>query len=122
MRPVHCANALTLELLELMERNRELTVQGDFKHDPLHSRRRISQHKNLPAQLVIGDLSGDTGKVFAVDGYFHRRVFDHVLAPVLAFDFARRRVVAAVMINKAEFYGPRSSGFSSDRCEIRYHS
>jgi hypothetical protein len=90
-----------VERLELLERSSALRSWRYLKNHALHSRRRISQHKNLPAQLVISDLSGDAGKFFAIDGYFHRRVFDHVLAPVLAFDFARRCVIAAVVINHA---------------------
>jgi hypothetical protein len=67
-------------------------------------------------------LSGDANKFFTVGGYFHRRVFDHVLAPVLAVDFARGRIIAALKINKAELYGSRLTRPTSDRCQIRYQS
>jgi hypothetical protein len=93
-----------------------------FKNHSLHERRRIAQSKNLPAQLIIGHLSGDAGEFFSVDGYFHSRIFDHVLTPVLAVDFARRGIIAALVVNKAEFYGPRSAGFSSNRCQSRGQS
>ena len=97
-------------------------VRRYFKNHSLHERRRIAQGKNLPAQLIIGNLSGDARKFFAVYGYFHSRIFDHVLTPVLAVDFARGSIIAALVINKAEFYGPRSAGFSSNRCQSRGQS
>ena len=106
----------------LLERSSELRVRHYFKHYPLHERRRISQGKNLPAQLLIGDLSGDARKFFSVGSYFHRRILDHVLTPVLAVDFARGCIIAALVVNKAEFYGPRLTRFSSDRCQIRNQS
>lgn len=111
-----------LERLELLEQRSELRVRRDFKHDSVHARRRIAQQKNLPPQPVIRDLSGDAGKFFAVDGYFHRRIVYHVLTPVLAVDFARGRIITAVLVNQAQFYGPRSIRFSSDRCQIGYQS
>ena len=77
------------EPLELLERSSALRSWRYFKNHSLHERRRISQRKNLPAQLVVGDLPGNAGKFVAFDGYFDCRVFDHVLAPVLAAYFAR---------------------------------
>jgi hypothetical protein len=93
-----------------------------FKNHSLHERRRIAQSKNLPAQLVIGNLSGDARKFFAVYGYFYSRILDHVLTPVLAGDLARGSIIAAPVINKAELYGPWSAGFSSNRCQSRGQS
>ncbi len=91
----------TLELLELLERSTALRSRSDVKNHSVHKRRRISQRKNLPAQLVVGDLPGDAGKFVAFDGYFDCRVFDHVLAPVLALYFARGRIITAAVINQA---------------------
>ena len=100
----------------------ELRVRRYFKNHSLHQRRRISQGKNLPAQPLIGDLSGDAREFFSVSGYLHDRIFDHVLAPVLAGDFARRCIIAALVKNKAEFDGSRLTCFSSYGCQIRNQS
>jgi hypothetical protein len=107
-----------LEGLELVERSDALRSWRDFENHSLHERRRVSQCKNLPAQFVIGDLPGDAGEFFALEGYFHLRVLDHVLAPVLALYFARGRIIVAVVVNQAQLYGSRLTGFSSDRCQI----
>lgn len=92
---------ILVERLELLERSSALRSWRYLKNRSLHERRRISQRKNLPAQLVVGDLPGGARKSFALDVYLYRRGFEHVLAPVLARYFARRRIIAAVMINQA---------------------
>ncbi len=97
-------------------------IRRYFKNHSLHQRRRISQGKNLPAQPLIGDLSGDAREFFSVSGYLHGRIFDHVLAPVLAGDFARRCIIAALVKNKAEFDRSRLTCFSSYGCQIRNQS
>ena len=101
LEPLELLEHLRLvERLELLERS-ALRSWRDFEHHALHERRRISQRKNLPAQLVVGDLPGGARKSFVLDVYLYRRGLEHVLAPVLARYFARRRIIAAVMINQA---------------------
>ena len=109
-----------LERLELSERLEPESALGrDFKNHALHEWQRVSQCKNLPAEFIIDELSGNAGKFLSIDSYFDRRVLDHVLAPVLAFYFAGGRIIAAVAINQAQLYGPWLAGFSSDCRKIR---
>jgi hypothetical protein len=60
----------------------------------------------VPAQLFIGQLPRPTGKPVALDAHLYDGIFEHILAPVLPLDPARRRVKASLIINKAEFYRP----------------
>jgi hypothetical protein len=58
----------------------------------------------MPAQLFIGHLRRPTGEPVALDAHLYGGIFEHILAPVLPLDPARRRVKGSLIINKAEFY------------------
>jgi hypothetical protein len=66
----------------------------------------------MPAQLFIGHLRRPTEEPVALDAHLYGRIFEHILAPVLPLDPARRRVKASLIINKAEFYRPSRPGLT----------
>jgi len=69
--------------------------------------------KDMAAQFFIDHLGRCAGEPFAFGIYLYGGIFEHILAPVLPLDAARRHVKASLIINKVEFYRPSRPGLTS---------
>ncbi len=90
----------------------------NFKNQAPKVGRGVAKTQDLPAELIISYLSGDTVDAFALDTKLDGRILEKVLAPVLTGDSTGGSVERSLVANKAKLHRPTLAGFPPDGRQV----
>ncbi len=89
-------------------------MRRQFEDHAIRQGRRVSQYEYAAAHLFVRDLLRHAGKALAAHGHFNSGIFDHIAAPVLRFDLARRRIEMTVVVNEPHLNGALLTSLPAD--------